>query len=112
VRIVAILSFILGGIVAGRVYSQSLCQSQFSDRATAIAPALNAEREAQRATDRAEAQLWVGVKPDDTSPAQQKKTQALFTAYQATLTARNDAQVQADKARAAHPLPSCASNTE
>jgi len=112
VRIVAVASFIVVSIVAGRVFTQSQCQGKFSDRATAIAPATNRERDTQRATDRAESQLWLGIKPGDDSAAAKARAQALFTAYQATLTARNTAQVQADKARADHPLPTCSSSPQ
>jgi hypothetical protein len=107
VRIVAVVSLLLTGLIAGKVFRASQCQGRFNERATAIAPALNQERETQRATNQAESQLWLAVRPGDQSPGQRKRLQALFAAYQATLTARNSAQVEADRARAAHPMPTC-----
>jgi hypothetical protein len=107
VRVVAVGSFVLGGLAFGQVYRGAQCQVRFNERATAIAPALNKEREAQRATDQTASQLWLAVNPADQSPEQRKRLRGLFAAYQATLTARNSAQVEADKARAAHPLPQC-----
>jgi len=107
VRIVAVASFLIGGAVAGKVYSSSQCQGKFSERATALAPALTKERDTQRAADEAEGALWLAVKPGDQTPEQKQLLQRLFTAYQATIAARHDALVEADKARAAHPLPDC-----
>jgi hypothetical protein len=107
VRAVVVISVIVSSIVGAKVYSDSQCQARFNERATALTPAVNRERDTQRATDTAEAQLWLAVKPGDQSPEQRARLTALFTAYQGTLTARDTARVEADKARATHPLPTC-----
>jgi hypothetical protein len=107
VRIVAIVGLLLGGWVAARVQDQAQCQGRFNDRAVALAPVLDKERAAQRTTDEAESQLWSAIDPGDTTPEQKRKVEALFAAYQKSLTARHAAQLDADKARAAHPLPDC-----
>jgi hypothetical protein len=107
VRIVVVASIVLNAFVAKQVFAESQCQAKFNDRVTALTPATTKERDTQRATDAAESQLWLSVKPGDQTAEQKAKIQALFTAYQQTLTARNAAQAEADKARAAHPLPDC-----
>jgi hypothetical protein len=107
VRIVAVISLLLTGAVAGKVFKGSQCQGRFNERTVAIAPAVDRERETQRAADRAAAQLWLAVNPTDQSPAQLERVRALFANYQKTLNARSEAQAAADKARADHPLPRC-----
>jgi len=109
VRAVAVASFVLGGVAAGQVWRQSQCQARFNERAVALTPAANREREAERMAQSAESALWLGVSPDGSqTPAEEAKLRALFAAFQATLTARARAQADADAARVAHPLPTCA----
>lgn len=112
VRIAVVISFAIGGWSLQQVLSEARCQGEFNTRATAVAPALTREREAQRATDRAESLLWVSVKPGETSPAEQKRLQTLFSAYQATLGARSVAQIEADRVREENPLPTCNGPTQ
>ena len=107
VRLAAVLSFLIGGIAISRGFAESKCQGRFNDRTVALAPAVNAERDAQRDADQAGSQLWLAVNPADKTPTQQEKVQKLFAQYQATLAARSAAQEKADQARAAHPLPTC-----
>jgi hypothetical protein len=107
VRIVAVVSLLLTGLIAGKVFRASQCQGRFNERTTAITPATNRERDTQRASDDAQDQLWLSIKFGDQSPEQRRRLAELITAYQRTLTDRANARTEADKARAAHPLPDC-----
>lgn len=105
-RIAVVISIVGNAVLGTKVWNDSRCQARFNERATALAPALNKERDTQRAADDAADRLVLGLGAGD-SPAQRQQFQASLRAWQAAITARKGAQVEADKARAAHPLPTC-----
>lgn len=113
IRLVGVVGFAALVILYGDFRSYVECQASYNEvinaRTRILAEAATQERTAQRATDDAERLLFTDpllTKPAaDRTPAERERLTELFRRYQMALTNLEEERVQADRARAANPVP-------